>query len=148
MKTNYLVALVSFLLLIGCQSPTLGGKKVKREYFTGGAIRSEFIMDDDTGRNGLLKKYGLEGELVSTVTIRNGLKNGIETLYDKEGKKVLETPYVDGKRNGAEKGYFPDGSLWYVLPYKNDKPDGHAVMYDKNGKLIREATYRNGIRID
>ena len=148
MKINYLIALVSFLLLIGCQSPTLGGKKVKREYFTGGGLRSEFIMDDESGLNGLLKKYGPEGELTSTVPIKNGLKNGIETLYDKEGKTVLQTPYVNGKKEGIQKAYFPDGSIWYTMPFKNDKREGHAVMYDQKGHIVSEANYSDDVRID
>ena len=148
MRMYYIVALVSLLLTVGCQTPDLGGKKVKREYFTGGGLRSEFIMDDDSGLNGLLKKYGPEGELTSTVPIKNGLKNGVETLYDKDGKIVLTTPYVNGRKEGIQKGYFPDGSIWFTLPYKNNKRNGHAVMYDKSGHIVNEATYRNGIRID
>jgi len=60
--------------------PNLFGNNVKKEYFTGGKLRSEFIMSDKSGQNGLLKKYGYNGKLTSTITIRNGVKNGAETL--------------------------------------------------------------------
>ncbi len=145
-KTIFL--LFSLFLTVGCQSPDLSGKKIKREYFTGGGIRSEFIMDDESGLNGLLKKYGPEGELTSTVPIKNGLKNGVETLYDKEGKIVLQTPYVNGKKEGIQKAYFPDGSIWYTMPFKNDKREGRAVMYDQKGRIVSEAHYSDDVRID
>jgi hypothetical protein len=72
------------LVLNNCSSPSFFGGKVQREYFTGGKIRSEFVMSDDTGKNGLLKKYGYDGRITSAAEIRDGMKNGIETWYDKE----------------------------------------------------------------
>jgi len=139
-----LILFISLLLFNACESPTPFGKKVKKEYFTNGQIRSEFIMDDDTEQNGLLKQYGPEGELTSTVTIRNGVKHGVETLYDKEGRIVKTTPYVNGRKHGDEKAYFPSGTVWFSLPYRNGVLNGKAYIYRPDGSILRKGIYRNG----
>jgi len=138
-----LLLLLSLLFFTACESPAPFGKKVKKEYFTNGEVRSEFIMDDNTGQNGLLKRYGPEGELTSTVTIRNGVKHGVEKLYDKEGRVLKTTPYVEGRKNGEEKGYFPSGNVWFSIPYKNGVRNGKAYIYRQDGSIVRTGIYRN-----
>jgi antitoxin component YwqK of YwqJK toxin-antitoxin module len=149
MKHIIWVAALITLLINGCNTPTLlGGKQVKREYFPKGQLKSEFIMDDNTGKNGLLKEYGLEGELLSVTPIRNGIKNGVQKIYDKKGQVIMEIPYIDGKKEGKQKAYYENGRIWYVLPFKNNLLHGHAVMYDRAGNLIKEAHYINGKVVD
>ena len=77
-KLSLLLASFMLFSLLGCSTPSLLRDKVKKEYFTGGQLRSEFIMSDDTEQNGLLKKYGYSGDLISTAEIRNGVNDGVE----------------------------------------------------------------------
>ena len=76
-QLSLFLSIFVLLFLSACEGPGLSGKTVKKEYFTGGQIRSEFIMDDKTGQNGLLKEYGYDGHVISSVNIRNGVPNGI-----------------------------------------------------------------------
>ena len=145
MKPISLLALLfSLLLFTACEGPSLGGEKVKKEYFTNGQLRSEFIMSDNTGQNGLKKLYGPDGKLTSTVPIRNGVKNGVEKLYDEDGRVLKTTPYVMGRKDGEEKGYFPNGSVWFILPYKKGVLNGKAYIYRQDGSVVRQGIYRNG----
>ena len=145
MKPISLLALLfSLLLFTACEGPSLGGGKVKKEYFTNGQLRSEFIMTDNTGQNGLKKMYGPDGTLTSTVPIRNGVKHGMEKLYDEEGHILKTTPYVMGRKDGDEKGYFPNGSVWFILPYKKGVLNGRAYIYRQDGTVVRKGIYRNG----
>ncbi len=145
MKPISLLALLfSLLLFTACEGPSLGGGKVKKEYFTNGQLRSEFIMTDNTGQNGLKKMYGPEGELTSTVPIRNGVKHGVEKLYDEEGHILKTTPYVMGRKDGDEKGYFPNGTVWFILPYRKGVLNGKAYIYRQDGTVVRKGVYRNG----
>ena len=136
------------ILIVGCQSPSLLQGNVKREYFPKGQLKSEFIMSDSSGKNGILKEYGLDGEVASITPIRNGLKNGVQKVYDEKGRLALETTYVNGQKNGPQKAYFANGKVWYVMHYKNNLLNGRAVMYDDKGNLIKEAYYVNGKRTD
>ncbi|MCF6206857.1 MAG: hypothetical protein L3J47_08230 [Sulfurovum sp.] len=141
---SFLLLFVSLILFSGCEGPSPLSGKVKKEYFTNGQIRSEFIMSDNTGKNGLLKKYGPDGKVTSTVPIRNGVKNGVEKLYDEEGRVLKTTPYYMGKKHGDEKGYFPSGDVWFVLPYRNGVLNGNAYIYRQDGTVVRKGIYRKG----
>ena len=142
---SFLVFLFSFMFLMsGCEGPSPFGSHVKKEYFPNGKLRSEFIMSDNTKLNGILKKYGPDEELTSTVTIKNGVKDGVETLYDKEGHAIKKTIYVNGKKHGDEKGYYPNGDVWFSLPYRNGTLNGDAYIYQKDGRVYSHAVYRNG----
>lgn len=138
--------LLSLFILLGitaCDGPNLSGKTVKKEYFTGGQLRSEFIMDDDTEQNGLLKKYGYDGHLTSTATIKNGVQDGLETGYDSKGRVLWRQYYVNGRQEGVQKAYYPNGDLMVTYTYKNGIKDGVAQTYRKDGTVDKRVVYRN-----
>jgi antitoxin component YwqK of YwqJK toxin-antitoxin module len=139
----FALILFSLISFNGCESPSLGGK-VKREYFPNGQILSEFFMDDATGQNGLLKKYGPDEKLTSTATIRNGVKDGVETLYDPDGRVLTTIPYSNGKKNGNVKLYYPNGDIAVSMSYRNGILNGDAYKYDVDGRVIAHRIYRNG----
>jgi antitoxin component YwqK of YwqJK toxin-antitoxin module len=140
------ILLSSFLLLTftGCDSPSLSGKKVKKEYFTGGQIRTELIMDDDSEQNGLLKKYGYNGNVTSTVTIHNGVKDGTETGFDEHGRTIWKLNYVNGKQEGQQYAYYPNGDVMVSYTYAGGIKHGQALAYNKDGSINRKVMYRNG----
>lgn len=162
MKTYFSSSLLILFILSACSSPkvpetlknipspipttvpNLFGSNVKKEYFTGGKIRSEFIMSDKTGRNGLLKKYGYNGKLTSTVTIRNGVKHGIETLFDAQGRVLKKTPYINARREGVLKAYYPNGDIMATITYVNNIKHGKAVKYNRDGSINQQVHFHNG----
>ncbi|BAF73395.1 toxin-antitoxin system YwqK family antitoxin [Sulfurovum sp. NBC37-1] len=139
--------LFSILFFTGCESPYLGGKKVHKEYFTNGQVRSEFIMTDNTKMNGTLKKYGTNGKLTSVVNIRNGVKNGMEVLYDTKGLVLRRTPYVNGEKQGNQTFYYPNQDVLATIPWRSNRKDGIAVMYYPDGSVRQKAKYKNDQRI-
>ena len=143
MKIKNLFILSTLIFsLISCDSPSLFGKKVKKDYFTGGKVRSEFIMDDETEQNGVFKTYGYEGELVSVVVIHNGVKDGVETGYDKKKRVIWKTPYVNGKEHGVAKAFYPNGEVMVSYTYKNGFKEGYAYTYYKDRRIDRKVLYR------
>ncbi len=118
--------LFSLLFFTACSGPSLGGK-VKNEYYTGGKLRSSFSMTDSTGQNGVLKKYGYEGYLTSTVTIKNGVKSGIETWYDNKGRIIMKVPYANGEKQGLQKAYYPNGDVMISTTYQSNAKHGPAI---------------------
>ena len=142
-KIHYLFLSLLLLLFIGCQPPNLSGKKVHKEYFTGGKIRSEFIMDDDTGQNGTLKKYGYSGSLTSVSSIKNGVPDGVETGFDEEGRILWKLTYVNGKQDGIQKAFYPNGEVMLSYTYVNGIKHGIAQTYRVDGVVNKKVTYRN-----
>ena len=146
-KITFFLSLFILLALNGCSSSGLSvpfGKKVKKEYFTGGQIRSEFIMDDDTGQNGTLKKYGYDGKLTSIAHIRNGVRDGIETWYDKKGRVLMRVPYVNGKKHGVQEAYYENGDVMVSYTYENGIKNGPATSYNKDGSIHTQVMYEHG----
>jgi len=139
--------LFSILFFTGCESPHLGGKNVHKEYFTNGQIRSEFIMTDNTKMNGTLKKYGTDGKLTSIVNIRNGVKHGVEVLYDPKGRVLRRTPYVNGEKHGNQTFYYPNQDVLAIIPWRSDRKNGIGVMYYPDGSVKQKAKFKNDRRI-
>lgn len=138
--------LLTFLLLsfTGCSTPSLTGKKVKKEYFTGGQVRTEFIMDDDTEQNGLLKKYGYNGNVTSTVKIRNGVKDGVETGFDGKGRVIWKLTYINGKQEGQQYMYYPNGDVMISYAYASGQKHGQAMTYNRDGSINKKVIYSHG----
>jgi len=124
--------------------PNIFNTNVKKEYFTGGKLRSEFIMSDKTGQNGLLKKYGYNGKLTSSVQIHRGIKHGTETLFSPNGRILKETPYQNNRKEGTLKAYYPNGDIMATITYVNDLKHGKATKYNRDGSINQEATFQQG----
>ena len=135
--------LFSLLFFTACEGPSLGGK-VKKEYFTGGKIKSEFIMTDSTEQNGQLKKYGYAGHLTSVVTIRNGVKSGMEVMYDSQGRVIRNIPYDNGRIHGTLRDFYPNGDTMATIPYQYGIRNGTAYSYYADGRVARKVQFRNG----
>lgn len=140
---SLLLSIFILLSFTACDGPGLSGKTVKKEYFTGGQLRSEFIMDDKTGQNGVLKKYGYEGHMTSSAQIRNGVHHGLETGYDSKGRILWRQYYVNGRQEGVQKAYYPNGDLMVTYTYKNGLKDGVAQTYRRDGSVDKKVIYRN-----
>ena len=134
--------------LNSCSTPTVPFSqkkvKVKKEYFTGGKLRSEFVITDSNGQNGLLKKYGYNGKLNSTVPIVHGVKNGNELLFDGKGRILKKTPFVNGQKQGILKAYYPNGDIMAQITYVNNIKHGKAVKYNKDGSINQAVVFLNG----
>ncbi len=139
MKKLFLFLLI--FSLNSCINPELSDKKTLKEYFTGGKIRSEFIMDDNSDQNGVLKKYGYHGNLTSTVQIQHGIKNGREIGFDAKGRVLWHLNYVNGKQHGMQKAYYPNADLMLSYMYVNGLKHGVAKTYNKDGSIHKEVMY-------
>ena len=142
-KLSLLLSVLILLSLTACDGPSLSGKTVEKTYFTGGGVQTEFIGDDKTGQNGLLKRYGTSGELTSSVRMVNGVKSGVETLYDDHGRVLRKLNYINGRLEGIQSAYYPNGDLMVTYTYKNGVKHGPARTYRKDGKVDKKVTYRN-----
>jgi len=143
----YFLGFLIFISLVftACEGPKISSdKEVSKTYFTGGQIQSEFIMDDKTGQNGLLKKYGYNGKLMSKATIRNGVIDGEEIGYDEKGRMLWKYNYINGNKDGIQEAYYPNGTVMLSYTYVNGIKNGPAASYRKDGTLVKKVQYKNG----
>ena len=147
MKKLSLLLLATFVLfsLSACDSSSLTPKgPVKKKYYTGGGLQSEFIPSDKTGHNGVLKQYGYNGKMTSKVTMQNGVKNGLETWYDPNNRAIRQVPFENGRKHGIMKELYPNGQTMAAIPFQNGMRQGTARLYNKDGSVFRTVEFRNG----
>ncbi|GIT98792.1 toxin-antitoxin system YwqK family antitoxin [Sulfurovum sp. TSL1] len=140
-KLSFFLTIFALLLLNGCQGPGLSGGKVQKEYYTGGQIRSEFIMNDNTGQNGVRKEYGYDGHVLAVIPIRNGVPHGLATGYDPKGRVLSKVNYINGKKDGLYEAYYPNGDVMVSYTYVNGVKEGPAQTYSKDGSIYRRVIY-------
>jgi len=141
---SFFSMILIILFLNACSSPGFSKDKVKKEYFTNGQVRTEFIMTDDTEQNGVLKRYGYSGELTSIVNIKNGVKDGMEIWYDIKKRKIRKVPYANGRVHGTMTELYENGETMATIPFKYGIKHGSAYAYRKDGSVYKEVEYRNG----
>jgi len=151
MKHFSLLLLAAFITLFsGCGSSNSSlsfGKNVKKEYYTGGMLRSEFIMDDSTEMNGVRKEYGYDGKLTSIAPIQNGVKHGVEKWFDPEERVILTVPYVNGRKDGLQTAYYPNGQPMITITFVKGMKHGPATAYKKDGSVYQVVNYKNDQRV-
>lgn len=103
-------------------------------------------------------------------TDRQGRRQGHWIRTDKDGSKIYEGDFVDGKETGTFTYFYPDGTVRirnvYTTPgerctheaydekgrivargtYDRRNRDGHWMFYAEDGRLVKEADYRMGIK--
>lgn len=146
MKALFLF-LFSLIFFTACEGPGLGGE-VEKTYFTGGKIKSEFIMSDATRQNGQFKKYGYEGHLTSVVNIQNGVKTGTEVWYDARERVIRKVPYDNGRIHGTQREFYPNGDVMVTIPFQYGMKQGTAYAYNKDGSVHRRVIFRKGRMIN
>ncbi|MEQ9299878.1 MAG: hypothetical protein RIF33_14990 [Cyclobacteriaceae bacterium] len=62
----------------------------------------------------------------------------------KDGRKISEVTYAEGKKEGRALNYFPSGKEELVLFYKNNLKDGLATTYYESGVVKKESPYVKG----
>lgn len=67
---------------------------------------------------------------------KEGIKNGKEILYDRDGKKNKVSHWENGVREGDFTVYWSNGKPYIKGSYHNGKLSGHYIVFDKTGKNI------------
>lgn len=142
-KLSLLLSIFTVLLFTGCDSPSPFGGKVEKQYFTGGQVSSTFTWSDKSGQNGTLRKYGYDEKMTSSVKITNGVKDGIETMYDPQGRVIKQIPHVNGRIHGIETSFYPNGDRMITYTYRYGMKHGWAYAYNPDGTVNKKAKFKN-----
>lgn len=86
-----------------------------------------YSFDKDSGS---WYRYLTEADLNKKINIP---ENGIYTSYYKNGQKLCEGSFLNGKPNGAWSFWYNDGEICQERFYKNGERDGHWSFYRVNG---------------
>ncbi len=91
--------------------------------------------------NGRVKRYRDDGSLLSIVSYKDSLKNGLAWNYYKNGKVRAEFHYKDGIKNGKETIYYENGNVYRITQYIEGVKQGKRNLFYEDGPLCAELTY-------
>jgi antitoxin component YwqK of YwqJK toxin-antitoxin module len=96
----------------------------------------EVFYYDSKKYNGIVfEKF--DSYIASEFEVKDGLKNGIETLYYKNGVKESCSEYKNGLLDGLTKNYYETGELEEEVIFEYGICVSHK-LYDKNGNIKEE----------
>ena len=147
----FLVLVFSILVLVvsSCEFktkndlPTLDFEKPKantkkdglvKNYKENGQLLSE-INYQDGKRHGIAKDYYKDGNIHNIINYQNGIKNGISKVFYENGQQYRVTPFDSGRIHGIQKKYRDSGDLMAEVPYKYGNPGSGLVEYTLKGKV-------------
>ena len=80
----------------------------------------------------------------SMETFSDGIRDGLTTLWYKDGGKEKEGNYQNDKAMGKWMWWYPDGKVKQVVNYINGEVDGVYEIYYSNGQLWAKIKYSTG----
>jgi hypothetical protein len=134
---RYLYVFLAFALLLSAASCTGGRKEVKQE--------EETPAVPDTGYTGI-RQYRSGTYLVSEVTFKNGVRDGLMKSFYQGGQVRQTFWYENGLKQDSARWYFLEGQLFRTTPYKNDTVDGIQKQYYRTGKVRARIGFSKGMR--
>jgi antitoxin component YwqK of YwqJK toxin-antitoxin module len=93
---------------------------------------------------GVNKEYDDDNRLVSETTVREGILDGITTIYYPTGAPKEVHVYKDGKKEGTWKNWNEDGRQIAEAGFKDGKKDGFWYIWDDQGVKRYEMFYIGG----
>lgn len=75
-------------------------------------------------------------------------RDGIDRQHYPDGKLEVETTYYDGLRNGLRTVYHRNGKIWGKQMFVNDSLQGKSEWFFPSGQLYDQKFYRKGILIN
>jgi hypothetical protein len=93
---------------------------------------------------GAYSVYAATGDLLETITYRQGLENGADTRYYPGGAVQWVYNYVNGLKEGEHRRYTVNGVLVYKALFVHDKEQGEVLTWYDDGAAASRTVYVDG----
>lgn len=93
------------------------------------------------------KQLPLKWRLESKVNYYDGLRQGLEQVFGKQGQFVGRNFYRNDLRDSISTFYHRDDVVSTTIQYKNGKYHGRTIFYTDQGEIVFEMIYIEGKRI-
>ena len=94
----------------------------------------------------LWKYYDFRENLIREENYKNGMLEGLTTLFYRDGSVLEKTTYVADKKEGNSTQYYRNGQLKVSAHYKGGKLDGIYTLYNSEGVKKYQGKYSNDIK--
>lgn len=123
----------------------------KLNYYDNGVLREvDSILNpcdlDFCCCDGKVIRYFRNGKLDQTFENRNGVANGLVSIFDRDssGRLIRTTEYKDSRKNGIEKLFFENGKVHTIQEFKNDTAVNFIYYFKENGDTLKYFYHFNG----
>ncbi|WP_432713419.1 hypothetical protein [Pedobacter sp.] len=100
-----------------------------------------FLKDADKPYTGQFIDYFMNGNIQGEGMLKDGLVNGVRTVYYPNGNKRYFYTYLNGVQNGDSEEYFKTGILKQKGSFKENKETGLWQVFYSTGKLKRQSNF-------
>ena len=95
-------------------------------------------------KDGRFTKYSDDGKQPKEQQeFREGKLNGTCIFWYPNGKKKLETHFVDDVQSGLQQAWWDSGQLAVEETFSNGQRNGKRATFDKSGAKLSETEYLN-----
>ena len=121
------------------------GRKVRSvSYFKNGKVmaKGNYLGEKKDSTWQFFSEY--DGVKVSEEKYRNGLKEGVSTIFFPEGGVSETITWTNDLRNGLWETWYTDGKIKMKGAYKNGDKSGSFIFYYNSGKVMITGDYLEG----
>ncbi len=148
MNFSKLMIISSVVFIISCGDTIL---EKDYEYYSNGAVKREMTYKGNKFHMSLVKMVNFYNASkankplqISELNYENGLLNGEQKYWYKNGRKKMVLNYRYGLMHGDQFGWYDNGKNKFQQNYNFGNLDGAQFTYNKYGSLDREKLYKNG----
>ncbi len=131
--------------LANAKVPKAGAAKIYYEDST--TIKAEGRVVDGKP-DGLWRSYFEDGKIMSAITYKDGMANGIAMFYFDDDKQTtrVELTFEDDKIVGTYREFYENGNRKAMLIFKDGIKDGDAEFYYDSGVIKIEGQYKDDMK--
>jgi antitoxin component YwqK of YwqJK toxin-antitoxin module len=133
--------------LLGKMTKGTGRRLVWNRQRTGSRFTAECSVTEyrDGLKDGIETIYSdfAKGEKLSESYYKKGKQDGIQTSWDK-GRRILETDFKDGLPDGLEIAWSSSGQTNHIGHYRNGRQNGSWITFLSDGTRHGETVYHMG----
>ena len=96
-----------------------------------------YEINSTTPFDGISLKHHSNGQIELMTSIKDGVKDGSQTLYYQNGQLIRSNNYKNGEFHGVQKKFSKSGVLEELENYKNGKTHGVQELYLEGRISIR-----------
>ncbi|HHB51482.1 MAG TPA: hypothetical protein ENK75_00320, partial [Saprospiraceae bacterium] len=134
MQLNKFVYIFIGLMVFETSCINDGHKKIIVED-SNGFFREEYIVKNDSIKDGVYLKYFGNGILWDSCFYKNDTLQGVRKLFNDKGVLEIKENYKDGILEGEYKVYYPNGKIKLLQFYRNNIMQDTSYAYFDNGVL-------------
>lgn len=113
-------------------------------YYKNGNLKTVGDYNNDGKREGTWTYYFENGKLNGIDNWKNGIQEGEDITYNKDGVIITKAHYANGKLNGEKGSYYAIGNLYSVSTFSDGVEKGSYKRYFPSGRLKIDASADDG----